>query len=177
VTADKLQFEQLVGPHFDALYRAAFRLTRSHADAEDLLQDVCLRAFTNLTELAGTDRPLSWLLSVQYRRFIDLYRRRSRQALLGSDALPADELPAPGPAVDEVVAALNAGRHLDHAWSQLKHEQRALLAMHAEGYGLAELAEITGASKNALSVRLHRARTRLAELLSVGEAASLVTNH
>ncbi|HET8696630.1 MAG TPA: sigma factor-like helix-turn-helix DNA-binding protein, partial [Gammaproteobacteria bacterium] len=51
------------------------------------------------------------------------------------------------------------------AWTELTAEQRALLALHAEGYGLAELEQIFGTNRNSLSARLHRARARLAKLI------------
>jgi DNA-directed RNA polymerase specialized sigma24 family protein len=54
---------------------------------------------------------------------------------------------------------------LDMGWEQLTPELRGLLALHAEGYGLAELEKLTGKNRNLLSARLHRARMRLAKLI------------
>ena len=54
-------------------------------------------------------------------------------------------------------------------WDRLEPDQRALLSLHAEGYGLEELVVILGGNRNALSARLHRARQRLANLLAAGE--------
>ena len=59
------QFETLVRPHFEALHRAAFRLTRSRQDSEDLVQEVCLRAYSKLGQLETLDYVLGWLLRVQ----------------------------------------------------------------------------------------------------------------
>ncbi|HEX6993923.1 MAG TPA: sigma factor, partial [Gammaproteobacteria bacterium] len=60
-------FAKLVEPHFDALYRTAMRLTRNAADAEDLVQEVCLRAYAQLPSLERADWPGAWLQRVQYR--------------------------------------------------------------------------------------------------------------
>jgi hypothetical protein len=48
------RFHRLIEPHLDALFRAAYRLTRNRPDAEDLVQEACVRAFERL----------SWLLRV-----------------------------------------------------------------------------------------------------------------
>jgi DNA-directed RNA polymerase specialized sigma24 family protein len=140
VDDSKQEFETLVAPHFEALYRAAFRLTRRPHDAEDLVQDVLLRAYSELETVRHLEYVLGWLLRVQYRVFVD-----------GEDLAEG---------------ALQTGR-LETAWQRLTLDQRGLLALHAEGYGLAELENITGKSRNVLSARLHRARRRLSKLLSL----------
>ena len=43
-------FDRLIAPHFAALYRAGYRLTGNRPDAEDLVQEVCLRAYPRLAE-------------------------------------------------------------------------------------------------------------------------------
>lgn len=156
-------FEAVVGPHFDAMFRAAYRLTGRRCDAEDLVQEVCLRAFVAIDELERLDSPRGWLLRVQYRLFVDGARRAQRTPLRPADDVDAFDSPAPGP--EQSVEAMHAHALLSRAWPRLGREQRALLALHAEGYDLDELHGITGISKGALSARLHRARVRLAKLL------------
>lgn len=160
------RFEALVQPHYEMLYRTAYRLTRSTHDAEDLAQDVCVRAYPHLVELERLEKPRSWLLRVMYRAFIDSVRRYER-ANVGSleaidpEVLVSDEL---GPA-DLTERSLRA-RQLNAAWRHLDSEQRGLLALHdIEGHSLAELQEITGLKQGTLKSRLHRARVRLGKLL------------
>ncbi|HVS24993.1 MAG TPA: RNA polymerase sigma factor [Gammaproteobacteria bacterium] len=160
------RFQAIVAPHFEALYRAAIRLTRSRQDAEDLVQDVCLRAYSRLADLERVAQPLGWLLQVQYRLFLDAVRHRRRAPFapmhVDPDAvLSVGEEPAPEDAAD----GMRLQQSLERAWSHLEREQRALLALHAEGYSLGELEAICGISRNAVSARLHRARARLAKLL------------
>lgn len=160
-------FEALVRPHFAALYRAAYRLTRVREDAEDLLQEVCLRAQGRLDELAALEDVLGWLLRVQYRLFVDGLRRRRRSPLRliadGGESL--DDVASEEPGPEQHLAGERMHAQLSYAWHRLTRAQRALLALHAEGYGLGELARITGIKPTTLSVRLHRARSRLAKLL------------
>ena len=76
--ADAAEFERLVRPHLDRLYRLAWRLTGAEADAEDLFQDIMVKACADLERLAGIDEPGPWLSRLMYNRFVDGHRRRAR---------------------------------------------------------------------------------------------------
>jgi RNA polymerase sigma factor (sigma-70 family) len=161
------RFAALVQPHFAVLYRAALRLTRQRQDAEDLLQEVCVRAYTSVDELASVQSPLAWLLRAEYHLFVDLARRRGRSPFVtvidGGEL--AESTPSGEAGPERVVDAQHGHERVAVVWQGLDADQRALLALHAEGHGLDELAEILGIAKNAVSARLHRARQRLAKLL------------
>lgn len=160
------QFDVVVRPHFEALYRAAMRLTRSHEDAEDLVQEVVLRACPELDRLETLDSPRAWLLRVQYRIFVDELRRRKRSPIVdGRDAAETDHALSEDPGPEEQAEREQRRRQLARVWGMLDRRQRALLALHAEGYTLAELAAVTGLTPNAVGVTLHRARARLAKLI------------
>ena len=161
------RFRNLVQPHFAALYRAALRLTRGRADAEDLVQEVCLRACIRLEDLAAVANPRAWLMRALYHLFIDWTRRKRRQAavpLIGDDAAHGVASEEAGP--DLAAEAARTHERLAAVWHRLDPEQRALLSLHAEGNDLEELAAIFAINRNALSARLHRARQRLAKLLA-----------
>jgi RNA polymerase sigma factor (sigma-70 family) len=160
------RFAAIVEPHYELMYRVGYRLTRSVQDAEDLAQEVCVRAFPRLDELERLEQPRGWLLRVLFRLFVDSSRRYERKHVgslddMGPDALVCDR-PSP---VDETERALTQ-RRLSRAWQHLDKEQRALLALHdVEGYTLSELRELTGLKDGTLKSRLHRARVRLGKLL------------
>jgi RNA polymerase sigma-70 factor (ECF subfamily) len=157
----------IVEPHLEALYRAGYRLCRNRPDAEDLVQDVCLRAHAALRAGERICAPRAWLLKIQYRIHVDRVRRESyRRTETYDDEQSIDSgdgnvvnLPEAAAATAEAVAAL--GR----AWGQLNSDQQALLAYYAEGYSLAEITEISGLPMTALKARLHRARVRLGRLI------------
>lgn len=152
-------FHTLVAPHLERLFRVACRLLGNTADARDLVQDTCLIACENLTELAANSNPERWLLRVQRNRFIDRARRRQRAPVVTLKA----------PARTERLASTEAGPEellqrdedelaLDLAFQKLDDTQRLLLSLRAEGYDLAEIEAITGIGKDVLRARLHRAR-------------------
>jgi RNA polymerase sigma-70 factor (ECF subfamily) len=164
------RFAALIRQHYEALYRAAYRLTRSPTDAEDLVQEVCVRAYPYIDEVEGLEQPRSWLLRVLYRRFVDLHRRyeRSHVRAIGDD----EEFSSSdaGPA-EEADRALYRERVQD-AWQHLNQQQRLLLALHdIEGYSLLEIGSLTGLKEGTIKSRLHRARVRLGRLLQRNEAA------
>jgi RNA polymerase sigma-70 factor (ECF subfamily) len=96
-------FERVVRPHFDRLYRLAWRLTGAKHEAEDLFQELLIKAFGMLDELVHIEEPGSWLCRVMYNQFVDQHRRfaRQRMHLVDEGHLPgqgreAGEIPAAG---------------------------------------------------------------------------------
>ena len=169
-TEHNLAFERLVRPHFDRLYRLAWRLTGKRAEAEDLFQELLIKAFTRLDDLVEIEAPGSWLCKVMYNLFIDERRRFSRRRMQtveegalpgeGLAGLPSDEDPARDHARSEKL------RRLDRALAQLSDDHRIVVLLHdTEGYKLTEIQELTGTPVGTVKSRLHRARARLREIL------------
>jgi len=166
--ADARRFADLVEPHLDVLFRAAYRLTHDQADAEDLVQDTCVRAFVRVAELRGSQPVKAWLLRVLHNLFVDGVRRQRRSPLASSSsdlaegAEPIELCEWPGPSPEESACTAQREEQLQRAWLKLERGHRALLALRAEGYTLAEIADITGIAIDALNARLYRARHSLA---------------
>jgi RNA polymerase sigma-70 factor (ECF subfamily) len=164
------RFATLIRQHYRALYGAAYRLTRSTVDAEDLVQELCVRAYPRLGEIERLEQPRGWLLRVLYRLFVDLrrrYERRNVRAIDEDEEFVSDE---PGPP-EEAERALDKWR-IEAAWQHLSQEHRLLLVLHdVEGYSLAEIHSLTGLKDGTIKSRLHRARARLGRLLQRDESA------
>lgn len=170
-----LAFERLVQPHFDRLYRLAWRLAGSKAEAEDLFQELLIKAYGKLDELARIEQPGPWLCRVMYNLFIDENRRFTRRRMqtvgesqLGGDGIAGIE--ASGAAIDDPAAnqqQLETVERLEKALAQLSDEHRIVVLLHdTEGYKLTEIQELTGAPVGTIKSRLHRARARLREILT-----------
>ena len=163
-------FETLLKPHLQRLYRLSFRLTRSKPEAEDLFQDVLVKAFDRLQELMTIDEPGSWLCRVMYNHFVDNKRRFARRQLVTVDEsrLPEQSIEGLGGGSDphlEAERQQNAGR-LDRVLAMLSEEHRLVIVLHdVEGYKLSEIQDVTGDPLGTLKSRLHRARARLREIL------------
>ncbi len=164
-------FEKVVRPHFDRLYRLAWRLTGQKAEAEDLFQELLIKAFRKLDDLVHIEEPGSWLARVMYNLFIDERRRFARRRMHtveegeiagdGLDGLPGTDDPAWNH------ERLERMKTLDRALSKLSEEHRLLLLLHdTEGYKMTEIHGLTGTPIGTIKSRLHRARARLREILS-----------
>src|SRR6476646_5592354 len=72
------EFERQALVHLDALYGAAYRLTRNPRDAEDLVQDALLRAYKFWDSFQQDSNCKAWLLRIVTNTFINEYQRRKR---------------------------------------------------------------------------------------------------
>jgi RNA polymerase sigma-70 factor (ECF subfamily) len=172
------QFEQLIQPHFSVLHRVAFRFTGTEHDAEDLVQETCVRAYRHLDKLSRLDNPRAWLLHVMQNLFIDSTRRYENTNVIPLDAAPDGRVQANQPSVEEAVDAEQAAHRITLSLRKLGKEHRSLLVLHdVEGYSLSELGEITGLKIGTIKSRLHRARVKLGRMLEADEHLSETLSH
>jgi RNA polymerase sigma-70 factor (ECF subfamily) len=166
------QFEQLLQPHLQQLYRLAYRFTGQRDDAEDLLQDLLLKLYPRLDELQSIEKPGPWLARVLYRQYIDRLRSKKRSPLQPMDdeqavyEVHASDDAQPSDVADTAIKS----RLLQAALDQLNEDQRTAIMLHdVEGYSLQELQQILDVSQGTLKSRLSRARAKLRELLQIME--------
>ena len=75
----KKEFEALALSHLDPLYSAALRLTKNDRDAEDLVQDTCMRAFRFFDKFERGTNMKAWLFKILTNTFINRYRRKVKE--------------------------------------------------------------------------------------------------
>ncbi len=158
-------WEELVQDHSDMVFRVALRLTGNRHDAEDLTQDVFVRAFRSINTFEpGT---LSgWLRRITTNLFLDQARRKQKirfdpmaeaQERLGSDQ--------PGPA--DTLAGYSLDHDITRALADLKPEHRvAVVLCDIEGLSYEEIASILDLSLSTVRSRIHRGREKLRVALS-----------
>jgi len=83
------RFEQTIMPHLDAAYNLARWLTRNDSDAQDVVQDACLRAFKYFDSFQG-ENPSAWLLAI-VRNTCFTWMRRNRRSDEAAGTEPTDE--------------------------------------------------------------------------------------
>ena len=162
-------FTALIEPHQDKLYRLAYRLTANVDDAQDLVQDVLCKLYGRRDELTSIRELSPWLGRVLFNQFIDDKRRYGRQPLKAVDKLtPVEERPdiTNGTQPESSAARHQVNRRLNSALARLTEEHRIVVLLHdSEGYKLHEIQELMDTPVGTLKSRLHRARTRLREIL------------
>ena len=168
----ELNFEDLVRPQVEYLYRLAWRFTGSVADAEDLVQDVLLKLYPRTQEMLRIQRLRPWLARVLYHQYVDSVRQRARSPVLqlvadgDGEEDPLDKVPTTRDGPEEHAERSGLRDLILTALRQLNPEQRAVVTMHdVEGYSLEELETMLQTPLGTLKSRLHRARQRLRVLI------------
>src|SRR3569832_720209 len=87
---------QLIDAHYEALYRYAYRLSGSAADAEDLTQETFGKALARLPQLRAPDRAKAWLFRILRNAYLHKARDQSRHRVVPLDAV--GDLPERAPA-------------------------------------------------------------------------------
>ena len=73
------EFEELALAHLNPLYSAALRLTKNERDAEDLVQDTCMRAYRFFDKFERGTNIKAWLFKILTNTFINRYRRKVKE--------------------------------------------------------------------------------------------------
>jgi len=151
------------------------RRVADREDAEDVLQDVFYELVEAYRLMKPVEQVTAWLFRVARNRIIDLFRRKSREALRNQppavtedgETLPLEELlPSLDAGPDAVYARSVLLEELDAALDELPEEQREVFVAHELlGYSFKELAAQTGLSVNTLLSRKHYAVLYLRERL------------
>ena len=75
---DRSQFERLIKGQLDSLYRTALRMTKNSDDAEDLVQETCLKAYRYYDRFEEGSNLRAWLFKILTNLFINRYRKESK---------------------------------------------------------------------------------------------------
>ena len=160
---DVAAFERLSSAYADRLFMLLLRLLGDRAEAEDVAQEVMLRAWQGITRFRGQSSYFTWLYRIavnEANRALEKRARHPAGVTLGADEL---QLPAPG-TLDPSRQAENSElrRALVRALADLPPPLRtALVLRDVEGLSTQEAAEIAGVGEAALKSRLHQARLRV----------------
>jgi len=158
---DTAAFEALARRHQTALYRLAVRVMGDPNEAEDALQEALIDAWRRIGRFRTEATFSTWMYRIVTNRCLSMLRKRR--------PIPVEQVDerAPAPDSPERSAELGAGlAELGRAVRALSDELRVCWVLRElEGLGYADIAQITGASQDAVRGRIHRARVQLAEVM------------
>jgi len=173
VASDEFEAEAL--RHLDALYRTALRMTRSEADAEDLVQETYIRAFRFRDQFTLGTNMKAWLFRILTNTFINTYRRKTAQPevtdLDGIDEFSlyrrmADDRAAstsPDPEAELLNSVVDS--EVTDALEELPEKFRTTVLLDVEGFSYKEIAEMLAIPIGTVMSRLHRGRKFLQKRL------------
>jgi RNA polymerase sigma-70 factor, ECF subfamily len=159
---DVSAFEVLYRDNVPRVFALCCRLAGDPALAEELAQDVFVRAWQRLETFRGESAFSSWLYPLTVN--VALSERRSRRRR-NAHVLATDDL-TPFEKAPERPARPEAAVDLERAMATLPPGARAVFVLHdVEGYKHEEIAELTGVATGTSKAQLHRARRLLREVL------------
>jgi len=173
VASDEFEAEAL--RHLDALYRTALRMTRSEADAEDLVQETYIRAFRFRDQFTLGTNMKAWLFRILTNTFINTYRRRAAQPevtdLEGIDEfslyrrMNTDRAASSSPDPEAELLSSVVDTEVTDALEELPEKFRTTVLLDVEGFSYKEIAEMLSVPIGTVMSRLHRGRKFLQKRL------------
>jgi RNA polymerase sigma-70 factor, ECF subfamily len=173
MAADPFETEAL--SFLDALYRTALRMTRSEAEAEDLVQETYIRAFRFRHQFTAGTNLKAWLFRILTNTFINQYRRKAarpettelddvEESILYRhmrDVSPGST--SPNPEAELIDNTLSS--EVTDALEALPEKFRTTLLLDVEGFSYKEIAEVLDIPIGTVMSRLHRGRKFLQKRL------------
>jgi RNA polymerase sigma-70 factor, ECF subfamily len=164
-----VRVQDLIAAHYEALYRYAYRLSGSAADADDLTQETFRKALTRLHTLREPDKAKGWLFRILRNAYLHRIRDQKREKLVAWDSVPevagnpdADQLP-------EVDSA-----ELQKALASLDETFRTpVILYYFEDFSYRDIAEQMDLPIGTVMSRLARAKAHLKAKLSAPETAKV----
>jgi RNA polymerase sigma-70 factor (ECF subfamily) len=168
------KFEALAFPHMDALYSTALRMTRHALDAEDLVQDVYLRAYRFFDKFEEGTNFKAWIFKILTNTFINRYRQKVREPqhtefekveyfYAEAEKERDDKYET---RYEEKHYADLFGDEINTALNKLSYDFRAVVILcDIEGFSYKEIAAIIGTPIGTVMSRLSRARQQLQKYL------------
>jgi len=153
-------FEDAVSAHYQSVYRFAFSLTRSEADACDLTQTAFERLLRNAAQVRDASKLKTWLFTTLYRAFLEQRRHETRFPKVAVDeaTLPVVESGA-GDSID--------GASVSNALAEIEEPFRStLILFYLQEHSYREIAEILNVPVGTVMSRLSRGKALLRALLA-----------
>lgn len=162
---DLRAFEELVARHRDVVFRVAARIVGPD-EADDVTQDVFLRAFHRLRQFRGDAPFRAWLLRITHNAALNALERRRDAPGLETEQVEREHEGAPVLTPSDALERSEQRARLGTKLAQLTPAHRAVLVLRdLEGLSYAEIADATGMPLGSVKARLHRGRAELIELL------------
>jgi RNA polymerase sigma factor (sigma-70 family) len=161
-------FESLYAKHKAPVFRFVLRSVKSRAEADELFQDVWMRAIEARARYRPEAKFTTWLYTIAHHRIIDHGRARGLTAVSLDDEDAGVEEPRAAPSSDpaRMAEAADTARRLEAAIAALPLAQREAFLLHHEGdLSAAEIAAATGTNEEAAKSRLRYAMNKLREAL------------
>ncbi len=149
------------------VYRKCMSFVKNEEQAQDMVQEIFLKVFYQLTKFKGNSRFSTWLYAITYNYCVEQYRKQSRYKTVELDpkkeAIPEEE--------EEKELLQTRSDHLKQALDKIPPEDRMILLMkYQDDISIKEIMEYLVISESAVKMRLSRARKRVKAIITEMES-------
>jgi len=165
---DATAFEALYARHKGPLFRFVLRSVKAHAQAEELFQEIWMRAIEARVRYRPEAKFTTWLYTIAHNRMVDHWRAKGLSLVSLDDEEHAAAEPVAPPSAEPHanLEASRAAARLSEAIAALPLAQREAFLLHMEGdLTAAEIAAATGTHEEAAKSRLRYATAKLKEAI------------
>ncbi|MDA8141738.1 MAG: RNA polymerase sigma factor [Desulfobacteraceae bacterium] len=166
-SGDRQSFHRLADHFQPEIFRMIYYRTRSKMDAEDLTQDVFLKAFKNLNQLESPQQFRSWLYQIAINRVRDHHRRQRVKALLGMVSMDEEEFQeteemAVAPEAADQLARKDFWRRVHVMLDRLSRMEREVFTLRfLDQLSLKEISETMKRDESTVKTHLYRALAKM----------------
>jgi len=165
LSGDQQAFAGLVNRYQDYVFTLVLRIVKGREDAEEVAQDVFVKAYRSLKDFRGDSKFSTWLYTIASTSGISFLRKK-KMDIQSLDNEKVFELAdsADSGFRSNLVEQKSKREMVSHAIAMLSPEDAEVITLfYKHEQSLQEMARILGQESNTVKVRLHRARTRLKE--------------
>ena len=176
---EQSQYAELVTRYQNFVFTIISRYTNSREDAEEISQDVFVKAYRNLADFRGDSKFSTWLYTIANTTCISFLRRRKLEtySLDHEKVFEAADNRESGMMANQVEQK-SKWEMVNRAIKLLNPDDaKVILLFYKAEQSLGEIGQITGMAPNAVKVKLHRARQRLREKMETHFARELKDIH
>jgi RNA polymerase sigma-70 factor, ECF subfamily len=171
---ERARFGSEIMTHLDHLYRVAFYLVKNETEAQDCVQETCVRALSAQEQFTPGSNLKAWLTKILYNFFYDFYARNKRIVTAEDLVESADQkgnffdtLPESNPGPEAQMLAHELGMRISNGLKKIPDEFRAPIVLVDMGdFTYAEAAKILSCPVGTVRSRLSRGRRLLQKILS-----------
>lgn len=163
INHDAQAFGRLYDMHVNRVYRHIYYRVGNEADAEDLTQQVFIKAWQAIDRYKRKASPfVAWLMTISHNLVIDFYRTKKDRVYLEAEILADDSKSNPEQAAETSLEQ----QRLRRAILQLRgDEQQVVILRFIEGFEFAEIASLLNKKEGNIRVILHRALVKLRKIV------------
>src|SRR5437870_13118793 len=148
-------YDELVRTYNASIFHVAYRMLGDSAEASDVVQEIFLKVFRNISGFKGEAALKTWIFRIAFSEILNRLRwwkRRHRFSTVSLDDQPngvptSETVPDTGPTPEEILQCKEREGAIQQALGRLSHEHRSIIVLRdIEGFSYNEIADVWGIS-------------------------------